>query len=117
MTLTQAEHVAVVLAVAFGVLPLVADLFYYRGQVSVSVLLDPIQARYHRALGEQLIGSGDVRGGAAELRRAGELGESDAGAWVELGDAEQGLGDLAAARAAYARARELDPAISVPAGF
>ena len=109
-----AGAVVVVGAVYFGILPLAADIAYHAGQLEQSVRLDPLQARYHQALGEQLVAAGRVAAGAAELRRAGDLGDSDATTWVELGDAERTLGDLAAARADYARAKAIDPAITTP---
>ena len=101
-------------AVAFGVLPIVADVAYHAGEPAAAVRLDPLQARYHRALGERLVATGQIMAGAAELRRAGELGEDTARTWVQLGDAERVLGHQAAARAAYARARAIDPSISTP---
>jgi O-Antigen ligase len=101
-------------AVYFGILPLVADVAYHAGQPAQAVKLDPFQARYHRALGEEQIGAGLVPAGAAELRRAGDLGDDDAATWVELGDAERALGNQQAARDAYARARAMDPAITTP---
>jgi hypothetical protein len=101
-------------AVYFGIVPLAADIAYHAGQPAQAVGLDPLQARYHRAFGEQLVAAGRVRDGAAELRRAGDLGDDDATTWVELGNAESALGNEPAARAAYARARAIDPAISTP---
>jgi hypothetical protein len=101
-------------AVAFGVLPVLADVGFYRGDLRTAVALDPLQARYHHALGEQLVAQGDLPGGAAELRRAGDLGDQDANVWVELGQAETRLGHNQAARDAYARAREIDPAVRIP---
>jgi Flp pilus assembly protein TadD len=44
-----------------------------------------------------------------ELKRAGELGETDPGLYVELGDREKQLGRPAQARADYVRALEIDP--------
>ncbi len=105
---------AVAGAVYFGILPLAADIAYHADQPQQSVRLDPLQARYHRALGEQLVASGRVAAGAVELRLAGDLGDADATTWVELGDAERTLGDPAAARAAYSRAKAIDPAITTP---
>ena len=101
-------------AVYFGILPLVADVAYHAGQPAQAVRLDPLQARYHRALGEELIAAGRVAEGALELRRAGDLGDDDAATWVELGDAQSTLGNQQAARFAYARARAMDPAIATP---
>jgi O-antigen ligase len=101
-------------AVYFGILPLVADVAYHASQPGQAVALDPLQARYHRALGEELVAAGRVAAGAAELRRAGDLGDDDAATWVELGNAQSTLGNQQAARDAYARARAMDPAIATP---
>jgi O-antigen ligase len=98
----------------FGLLPVVADVAYHAGQPAHAAQLDPLQARYHRALGEQLVAAGHLSAGIAELRRAGDLGDDDAATWVKLGDAARELGDHAAARAAYSRAKTIDSAILVP---
>jgi hypothetical protein len=100
-------------AFVFGVLPVAADIASRGGQLSEAVALDPLQARYHSALGGRLVATGQVAGGAAELRRAGDLGDDSASTWVELGNAERVLGDAAAASAAYARARAIDPSINL----
>jgi O-Antigen ligase len=104
---------ALAAAAYFGILPLVADLAYSAGRPAQAVSLDPLQARYHRALGEKLVAAGQVRAGAAELSRAGDLGDDEASTWVELGDAERALGNQQAARDSYARARAIDPAIII----
>ncbi len=109
-----ASGAALAVALGFGVLPLAADTAYYAGLPAQAVFLDPPQARYHRALGEQLVGQGKVAAGAAELRTAGELGDDDAATWVEMGDAEQKLGHPAAARADYAQARAIDSSTKTP---
>ena len=93
--------------IGFGVLPVAADFYYYQGRADVAVRLDLLQSRYHRALGEQLVAEGDIAAGAVELRQAADLGEPDPLMWRELGDAETQLGHPGAARAAYARAREM----------
>jgi hypothetical protein len=67
--------VALAGAAAFGVLPVFADVAYYRGDPRLAVSLDPIQARYHTALADQLQANGDSAGAATERRRAGQLGE------------------------------------------
>jgi hypothetical protein len=69
-----AAVIATVAAIAFGVLPIIADNAYYRGDARLAVTLDPIQARYHSALAENLEAGGDAQGAAAERRRATELG-------------------------------------------
>ena len=101
-------------AIYFGILPVVADIAYHAGRPEQAVQLDPLQARYHRALGEQLVAAGRFPAGIAELHRAGDLGDDDGATWVELGDAERVLGDEAAARAAYSRAKAINPAITTP---
>ena len=101
-------------AIYFGILPVVADIAYHAGRPAQAVQLDPLQARYHRALGEQLVAAGRFPAGIAELHRAGDLGDDDGATWVELGDAERLLGDEAAARAAYSRAKVINPAITTP---
>ncbi len=101
--------VLVAAAVVFGVFPVLADIWYLRGRSDLAVQVDPLQAQYHWTLGDGLIAQGDLRGGVAELRRTAELGETEPGLYVELGDREKSLGDLAAARRAYHRALEIDP--------
>jgi MFS family permease len=101
-------------AVAFGILPVGADLAAYRGDPQQAVALDPIQSHYHQLLGERLLADGRIQAAAAELRRAGELGDDAATDYVELGRAELRLGDKAAAAAAYARAHQLDPNLKTP---
>jgi predicted Zn-dependent protease len=101
-------------AIVFGILPLAADPAYHAGQPAQAVKLDPLQARYHRALGDQLIAAGSIRAGVVELRRAGDLGDEDAQTWVTLGNAERRLDNPQAAQLAYARARAIDPAIIIP---
>ncbi|HEY8642212.1 MAG TPA: hypothetical protein VIO84_05520, partial [Candidatus Dormibacteraeota bacterium] len=71
------------------------------------VALNPLQARYHQALGEQL-GTASPRG-LAELRRARELGDYDYSFLIELGDAERKDGHLAEARRAYKAALDVYP--------
>lgn len=98
-----------VLAAVLGVLPVIADARYVRGRADLAVQLDPLQAQYHWALGEGLIAGGDLRRGVAELRTAADLGETEPGLYVELGDREAQIGDRTAARAAYQRALAIDP--------
>jgi hypothetical protein len=61
-------------AVAFGVLPVIADIAYYRGDPRLAVRLDPLQAQYHTALADRLEADGDPTAAAAERRRATQLG-------------------------------------------
>jgi Flp pilus assembly protein TadD len=98
-----------VVAVALGVLPLVADVWYLQGRADLSVRVDPLQARYHWALGQALVAEGSVTQGVAEMRRAADLGETEPGLYVELGDREAQLGRVAEARQEYRRALEIDP--------
>ena len=88
---------------------MLADAWYYQGRVDLAVVVDPLQARYHRILGESLVSRGEVGPGAAEMRRAADLGETDPALYVELGDAEQRLGRSALARGDYRRALTIDP--------
>ena len=96
-------------AIALGALPLLADAWYLQGRLELSVLADPLQARYHWALGQGLVAQGSVARGVDEMRRAADLGESEPGLYVELGDREAQLGRLAVARRDYRRALEIDP--------
>ncbi|GEM_PF-1332746 len=101
--------VLVLAAVPLAVLPLLADSRYLHGRADLAVTADPLQAQYHWALGEGLFASGDPTRGLAELRRAADLGETEPGLYVELGDHEARLGDRAQARADYKRALQIDP--------
>lgn len=96
-------------AIGLGVLPVLADAWYLRGRTDLSVLLDPLQARYHWTLGQSLVAQGSVAQGVDEMNRAAQLGETEPGLYVELGDREAQLGRLAEARNAYRRALEIDP--------
>jgi O-antigen ligase len=101
--------VLVVAAVAFAALPLLADAWYLHGRADLSIAADPLQSQYHWALGEGFFARGDTELGLAELRRAADLGETEPGMYVELGDHEAQLGDRAQARADYQRALQVDP--------
>jgi O-antigen ligase len=90
--------VLVLAAVAFAALPILADVWYLKGRAELSVRVDPLQAQYHWAIGT-----------VAELRRAADLGETEPGMYVQLGDQEAQLGNLAQARRDYRRALEIDP--------
>ena len=94
-----------VLAAWLAVTAVSADRYHYLGRNPTAVRLDPLQAFYHQALGEQLGSS--TPAGLAELRRAFELGDYDYGFCVELGDAALAAGDRALARAAYTRADQV----------
>ena len=101
--------VLVAAAVVFAVFPLMADVWYLHSRLDLSVRFDPYQAQYHWYLGESLIGKGDLQGGVSELRRAADLGETEPGLYVQLGDRELQLGNRDQARRAYRRALEIDP--------
>jgi tetratricopeptide (TPR) repeat protein len=106
----SATAIALVLvAIALSALPLLADTWYLRGRVELSVLVDPLQSRYHWALGERLVAQGSVAQGVEEMKRAAELGETEPGLYVELGDREAELGRSAQARRDYERALQIDP--------
>jgi O-antigen ligase len=96
-------------AVALGVLPVVADVWYLQGRADLSVRVDPLQARYHWSLGQALVAQGSVARGVDEMRLAADLGETEPGLYVELGDREAQLGRLAEARKDYRRALDIDP--------
>ncbi|HKW58408.1 MAG TPA: tetratricopeptide repeat protein, partial [Candidatus Dormibacteraeota bacterium] len=86
------------LVVPLAVFPILADGWYVNGRADLAVRVDPLQSQYHWAVGT-----------IPELRRASELGETDPGLYVQLGDAERQAGDTAAAKRAYLRALEIDP--------
>ncbi len=96
-------------AVWLGALPVLADVWYHQGRLDLAVVADPLQARYHRVLGETLVAQGAHSKGVAEMRLAGQLGETDPTLYVELGDEEGLLGEHAQARRDYLRALEIDP--------
>lgn len=96
-------------AVALAALPLLADTWLSRGRVELSVLVDPLQSRYHKALGQRLVAQGSVAQGVDEMKRAADLGETEPGLYVELGDREAELGRSAQARRDYERALQIDP--------
>ena len=87
-----------VLTIGFGALPVLADAWYLKGRADLAVKVDPLQAQYHWAIGS-----------LPELRRTAELGETDPGLYVQLGDAELQAGNRDRAISAYRRALEIDP--------
>lgn len=97
-----------VVGVWLGAMPVLADAWYSQGRSDLSVVVDPLQAQYHWVRGRGLVES-DARAGVVELKRAADLGETEPQAYVDLGDAEQKLGDSASARRAYQRALLIDP--------
>ena len=93
--------VSVALAVAaavFAVFPVLADVWYLKGRADLSIRVDPLQAQYHWALGT-----------VPELQRAADLGETDPGMYITLGDGYAKLGQHDRAGRAYRRALEIDP--------
>ncbi len=96
-------------AVGLGAMPLLADVWYLQGRADLSVVVDPLQARYHWGLGLALAAQGDQARGVDELRRAADYGEATPQLYVELGDHEAQLGRLGDARNAYLRALQIDP--------
>jgi Flp pilus assembly protein TadD len=96
-------------AVGLGAMPLLADVWYAHGRLDLAVVADPLQAQYHRVLGESLVATGSPSRGLNELQLAARLGESDPQMYVDIGDAEQGIGRPAEARAAYQMALRIDP--------
>ena len=89
---------AVIFAVFFAVLPVLADVWYLKGRADLSVRVDPLQAQYHWALGT-----------VPELQRAADLGETDPGMYITLGDGYAKLGQYDRAARAYRRALAIDP--------
>jgi O-antigen ligase len=103
---------AVVLAAAvlwLGVMPVAADVWYYQSRLDLSVIVDPLQGRYHWVLGQGLIAMGSNPRGLTQLELAAKLGESDPQLYVDLGDADQRLGRTTEAQAAYRKAVMIDP--------
>jgi O-antigen ligase len=96
-------------AVLLGALPMLADSWYLQGRTELAVKIDPLQARYHWALGQGLVAHGSSARGVDEMRLAADLGETEPGLYIDLGDAEAHLGRLADARGDYQRALQIDP--------
>jgi hypothetical protein len=93
----------------FAVLPAIADRYEFAGDHATAAALDPLQAYYHEQVGIAAIDSGHLATAQAELRRAADLGEDDAGSFAELGNVDAALGRRAAARQAYERAIQINP--------
>lgn len=107
-----ASIAALALAVAvvwLGAMPALADIWYFQNRSDLSVVVDPLQGRYHWVLGQSLISLWSTSRGLDQMKLAGKLGESDPQLYVDIGDAEQRLGRLADARAAYGMALRIDP--------
>jgi O-antigen ligase len=92
-----------------GVLPVLADIWYYHSRLDLAVVADPLQGRYAWKFGDGLVAIGSTSRGLSELLLAARLGESDPQLYVDIGDAEQGLGRSVEARAAYQMALKIDP--------
>jgi tetratricopeptide (TPR) repeat protein len=108
-TRTSLAVVMALAAVWLGVMPVLADVWYYRGRADLSVIVDPLEARYHWALGDSFVAQGSTQRGLDELRRAADLGETDPSLYVDLGDLDARLGQVAQARRDYRRALAIDP--------
>ena len=112
-TLRSLAAVALALAAIWlGVMPVLADVWYFHNRLDLAVLADPVQAHYHRLFGNSLVAAGEVRHGVEEMRLAARLGEPDPWLYLELGDAEVQLGELAQARSDYRMALVIDPYFS-----
>jgi hypothetical protein len=92
-----------------GIMPVLADIWYYQSRADLSVVVDPFQGRYHWVLGQGLVSSGSTSRGLDQMKLAAALGESDPQLYLDIGDAEQRLGRSADARAAYRMALTIDP--------
>ena len=92
-----------------GAMPVLADVWYYQSRLDLSVIVDPLQGRYHWVLGQGLVAMGSTSRGLTQLQLAARLGESDPQLYVDLGDADQRLGRTADAQAAYRMAVLIDP--------
>jgi O-antigen ligase len=100
---------AVIAIVWFGVMPVLADVWYYQNRLDLSVVADPLQGRYHWAFGQGLLAIDSTAQALDEMLRAAQLGESSPQLYVDIGDTERKLGRTADARAAYRKALEIDP--------
>jgi hypothetical protein len=98
-----------VAVVGLGVMPVLADIWYFGGRPGLSVAAAPLQGRYHWVYGASLVAGGSPSRGLGEMELAARLGESDPQLYVDIGDAQQGLGRTADARAAYEMALNIDP--------
>jgi hypothetical protein len=104
--------VAVILAAGvagLAALPVLADIWYYQSRLDLSVIVDPLQGRYHWALGQSLIAIGSTSRGLNQMQLAARLGENDPQLYVDIGDAEERLGRSSEARASYRMALKIDP--------
>jgi len=98
--------------ISFGVAPVMADASATRGDPAAAARFDPLQAQYHRLLGESRLASTNpaiLEGARSELARAIALGAYDTQVFLELGDLDLRLGDHSGARETFRRAVELEP--------
>jgi Flp pilus assembly protein TadD len=86
-----------------------ADVWYYQSRLDLSVIVDPLQGRYHWVLGQGLVATGSTSRALTQLQLAARLGESDPQLYVDLGDADQRLGRTTEAEAAYRMSVLIDP--------
>ena len=98
-----------VAAAGLGVIPVLADVWSSQNRFELAVAADPLQGYYHWRLGQSLVAMGSPTHGLEEMLQAARLGEDDPQLYVDIGDAEQGLGRTADARAAYGMALKIDP--------
>jgi O-antigen ligase len=109
---TAATLIAVALAAAvvwLGAMPVLADVWYAQSRLELSVIVDPLQGQYQWKLGQGLVAIGSTSQGLAQMQLAAKLGESDPQLYVDIGDAEEQLGNAAEAQAAYRTAVMIDP--------
>jgi tetratricopeptide (TPR) repeat protein len=77
-----------------------------------AVELDPAPASVHRLLAAVLAANKDHAGAAEEYRKSLEI-EPDFSAWNNLGDAQENMGELAAAEESYRKALVIAPESAV----
>src|SRR6185312_9189579 len=65
---TVAAIAMAVALIGLAVLPVLADVWYFQNRADLSVRADPLQSRYHWALGQELIADGKTAAAAAEFR-------------------------------------------------
>lgn len=99
---------ALAAAVGLAILPVCADVAYFRGDLTAAVREDPLQYRYHQALGERLAQQHHPAAAAAELEEARRLGLSDSSSLVLLGDSYGEINRKDLAARAYLEALRLN---------
>jgi hypothetical protein len=93
-----AASAAILAGLALVVPTQAADVAYFLGRPDQAAALDPLQPRYHAAIGA-----------LAGLRRAAALNDPDPTTYVSLGDALRAAGHAQQAQAAYRHALEIYP--------